>query len=398
MLWVMLLPALAGFSQSSAASLDVVSWNIEWFGASFEDPADDALQEARVGTILRHLDADIYGLVEVVDTARLRRVTQTLGPQFAYVIAPYASGNSTGMGNAWLNAQKLAFIYNRDVFSQVQARGLMRNSGPAYANWASGRFPFLFSAVATINGISRPVNFILLHGKAGATISDYNRRIEGVQELKDTLDAYFSNTANIIIGDYNDGLYRTICTACGTPLSSYDPIIGDSTDADHYRSVTLPLGAAGQSSMTNFPNVVDNHVISNEAALFYVPQSARIRHDVAGVVPNYATTVSDHYPVFSQYNLGLATAIPSGPQAEALQVRGSMTGGRLLLHTGSPIQNGSLLLTDWQGRQLAAFRLERTAAGTTLQYPLPPLQRGIYLLHIRTNKGVKILKLMKDFY
>ena len=129
-------------------------------------------------------------------------------------------------------------------------------------NWASGRFPYMFSATATINGTSRNMNFILLHGKAGDTQDDYLKRAGGCIELKDTLDAFFSTTNNYIIGDFNDALHLSIYT--GASVSSYHAIVSDSTDTDHYRSITLPLGVAGQTSMINFPNVIDNHVISNE--------------------------------------------------------------------------------------------------------------------------------------
>ena len=93
-------------------------------------------------------------------------------------------------------------------------------------------------------------------------------------------------------------------------IDSYDALIKDSTDSDHYVSITLPLGKAGQTSMTDYPNVVDNHVISNEIAPGYVMNSASIRTDVVPLVVQYAATTSDHYPVFSQYNLnGLLTGI-----------------------------------------------------------------------------------------
>ena len=74
---------------------------------------------------LRALNADIYGLVEIVDTTRLRRLTDSLGMQFDFVVSPFSSNNSTGTGNSWLNGQKLAFIYNTNIFTNVTSRGLI---------------------------------------------------------------------------------------------------------------------------------------------------------------------------------------------------------------------------------------------------------------------------------
>jgi endonuclease/exonuclease/phosphatase family metal-dependent hydrolase len=306
-----------GRTQSSAQTLDIVSWNITWFGSTAQYPPDDNLQEANARKVVKYLNADLYGLTEIVDTSRLRKLADSLGSNFGYVVSPFCSGNTTGIGNSWLQGQKLAFIFNKNIFTNVKARGLMRNSAQAYYNYASGRFPFMLTADVTLNGSTKKMNFILIHGKAGSSISDYERRRDATKELKDSLDAYFSNTSNIILGDFNDALNTTICTGCGTSVSSYDALIKDSTDADHYVSVTLPLGKAGQTSMTDYPNVVDNHVISNEVAPGYVMNSASVRTDVVPLVVQYAATTSDHYPVFSQYNLnGILTGIISPGMTE----------------------------------------------------------------------------------
>ena len=258
---LVLLMFIKGNTQGSAQTLDIVSWNITWFGSTSQYPPDDNLQESNTRKILKYLNADLYGLTEIVDTSRLRKLSDSLGSNYGWVVSPFCSGNTTGIGNSWLQGQKLAFIYNKNIFTSVKARGLMRNSAQAYYNYASGRLPFMLTADVTLNGITKTMNFILIHGKAGSSVSDYERRRDATKELKDTLDAYFSNTSSIILGDFNDALNTTICTGCGPSLSSYDALIKDSTDSDHYVSITLPLGKAGQTSMTDYPNVVDNHVI-----------------------------------------------------------------------------------------------------------------------------------------
>lgn len=299
-------------AQSSVTTLDVVSWNLEFFGAPFASgPADKDLQEANAKKLMRYFDADIYGLVEIVDTTHLRKLRDSLGTNYEFIVAPYSSSGAIGT-NGWRQSQKLAFLYKKDVFSNITTRGMMLTSPSAVSNWATGRVPFLFKADATINGITRTLHFIVVHGKAGSTASDYDRRLAGAQELKDTLDAFFSTANTMIIGDYNDALNQTISSGSG-PQSSYQPIVMDSMDADNYQSITMPLANAGQTSMINFPNVVDNHIISNEMVPFYVLNSVKIRTDVTNVVPDYvsAHNTSDHYPVFSQYSLsGIITGVP----------------------------------------------------------------------------------------
>lgn len=383
-------------AQGSAANLDVVSWNLEFFGSPSAGPGDDDLQEANAKKIMRWIDADLYGMVEIVDTMRFRRLVDSLGnTEYGFVIAPYCSGNTTGTGNGWLNGQKLAFIYRKSVFSNIIARGIMRNSAPGYTNWASGRFPYLFSATATINGTSRAVNFILLHGKAGDTQDDYLKRAGACIELKDTLDAFFPTTNNYIIGDFNDALHLSIYT--GASLSSYHAIVSDSTDSDHYKSITLPLGVAGQSSMINFPNVIDNHVISNEVTPIYFPGSAQIKTDVTTIVPDYvsAHNTSDHYPVYSKYNLaGVVTGIQNvSPDELGIKVSPNPFTETVRIRAAKTLTDVHVQLFNGMGQLIRQQSYSIVSRGTVIEPSLPELSKGIYFLQIQTKQVRTVIKL-----
>jgi hypothetical protein len=392
--------ALGGksFSQSSPSTLDVVSWNIEWFGATFNGPADDNLQEHNVKLILRYLNADLYGLCEIVDTMRMRRLIDSLGAaNWGYYISPFCSNNSSGTGTSWLNGQKLAFIYRKSIFSNVTTRGLLRTStGDAYYNWASGRFPYLLNADVTINGVTKNINFIMLHAKSGTTATDYDRRRAGAQELKDTLDAFFPNSINLIIGDFNDALHTTIVPGKG-PESSFHPIVADSTGNDYYKSITLPLGVAGQSSMINFPNVIDNHIISNEAVEFYVPGSASIRTDVTSVVGNYLSgNTSDHYPVFSQYNLsGIITALPNvNPTEAGFVVYPNPFRDNFSIIAKKTLHRVQMSMLNSQGQLLGTKYYDIIQSGSTLQPVFAALTKGIYFLQVQTSEFRMVVKLV----
>lgn len=389
------------FAQSSAGSLDVVSWNIEFFGAPFSSgPPDKDLQETNVKKILRFLDADLFGLVEVVDTMRLRRVVDSLGnTEYGFAIAPYCSNNSSGTGTSWLNGQKQAYIYRKSVFSNIAFRGIMRNSSTANTNWATGRFPYLLTATVTINGISKDMNFILIHGKAGSTQEDYNKRLGAAIELKDTLDLYYNSVNCYIIGDFNDALNTSIYTGTGT--SSYFPIISDSTDADHYKSITLPLGVAGQTSMINFPNVIDNHVISNEVTPFYVSSSAQIRTDVTTVVPDYITAhnTSDHYPVFSKYNLaGVITGLPNiNPSAFGIVVSPNPVTSNIYISAIKPLRNIKITVTDVKGSMILNREIERLNPGSKIEIGFPQSAAcGVYFLQAELKNSRTIIKLIRN--
>ena len=386
-----LLGCLTMQAQSTDTTLEVVGWNVEWFGAVGNGPANKDLQEANVGRILKWMDADLYGLVEIVDTQRLRRVVDFMGAaEFGFLVSPYCSNATQPTGNAWLNGQKLAFVYRRSVFSNVSARGLMRGSATANASWATGRFPYMLSARVTLQGISRDMNFILIHAKSGSTESDYNRRLAGAQELKDTLDTYFSTATNLIIGDFNDALEKSIFA--GASESSFRPIVMDSTDADHYRSITLPLGRGGQTSMINFPNMVDNHVISNEAASLYMVGSAKVVTEVTSQVPDYVTArnTSDHYPIWSRYDLGgdVPTALPSLSFAEAgIRMGPNPAIDRVFLRTEKNRHDVEVSVYDFAGRLVWRRRLVRWQVGEVVSVPLASQLRGTYRLRVVSDNS-----------
>ncbi|AHF17501.1 hypothetical protein NIASO_08880 [Niabella soli DSM 19437] len=268
--------------------LTIVNWNIEWFGAvEFKGNPDQ--QETNVGKILKYLNADLFGICEVVDTARFgRMIRQNLGTDFKYVISAYPAID-----------QQLAFVYNRNIFRKVQVRPFMALSATAYSNFASGRFPLLLKAEATVNDARKNIFFILVHAKADKDLNAYAKRLNGAIELKDSMDTYFNNENCMILGDYNDNLDTSISTRQRSPYQNF------LDDNGHYLAVTLPLNTAGNQSTINYANsVIDQQIVSGALKRWYMPHSAKIRTDVTAVVPDYTSnSASDHYPVSSVYRI-----------------------------------------------------------------------------------------------
>lgn len=294
-------------SGTSLRSLKVVNWNLEWFGSPVQNPANDSLQQANVTTILKKLDADIYALAEVVDTARFRAVANELSG-YSYIISDFGSYADSITDVDYASAQKLAFLYKTSVIKNIRSYGVLRRGGSsnAYYNWSSGRFPFLMEAQAKLNGDSALIHFVLLHAKAntGTTadkINSWNRRRNGLIELKDSLDAQYPTSNLVILGDFNDALDKTITTEMAPDTTtSYIDFMNDSI---HYKPLTLPLSLAGKQSTVSYNTVIDNVLASDEMGVAYLPGSARIRNEVEKLVSNYATTTTDHYPVQTSYNL-----------------------------------------------------------------------------------------------
>ncbi len=305
---------LAGTSIDPLTTLEVVNWNIEWFGSPDEAPSNDDLQQQNVKTILENIGADVYALTEIVNEERLASLVSQM-PGYTYVISNYGSHTNTSANppSAINSAQKLAFIYKTDVLSNVTTTPLLTQginssadiSNPAYNYWASGRFPFMMSADVTLNCVTKHVKFILVHAKANTspTATSYDRRKRGADSLYFLLNQQFPNDNVIILGDFNDDLDQSI--TAGFTTTSWNTFVADQAN---FSPLTLPLSIAGKKSTVSYNDIIDHVIVSNEMAGYYMDSTASVLNDVTGLVTNYGSTTSDHYPVFTRYRFTNTTA------------------------------------------------------------------------------------------
>ena len=315
---------LKGSSIDPATTLDVVNWNIEWFGSASLGPSNDNQQEQNVVEIMTTLGADLYALGEIVSEARLQSVVSQL-PGYDYAIGLFGSNGSTPAGIA--SAQKLAFVYNTSVFSNVSVRPMINaaQGSTSYTNWSSGRYPFLMTADVRINCVTKTMNFILIHAKANTDpiITSYNRRKAAAEELRDSINTYFADDYVVLLGDFNDDLDETITAGINPPVTSYVSFVNDGAN---FYSPTLPLSLQGEQSTVTHDNVIDHVVISNEVVPYYIESSASILTDVSSLVSNYGNSTSDHYPVLTRYQFEEPVtipdvyALPSGVEANTVYI------------------------------------------------------------------------------
>lgn len=382
---------VAGNSIPYSSTLEIVNWNLNWFGSSGFGPTDKNLQQTNIKKIMDSLQADIYALSEIVDTIRLMNLTNSM-PGYSFKVSDFCSGADNASSPNYAGGQKLAFIYKNDIVKNVKVRGMLRNgSGSAtYTNWASGRYPFLMEADISNGQATKKYHFILIHGKAGsADINDYNRRKGGAKELKDSLDAQFSTVNIILLGDYNDDLDSTISLNVVPALTSYDDIVKDSTDNDHYKSITMPLSMAGLRSIAAYSDVIDHQIFSNEMVPDYVPFSARMIHEVENWVSNYSSRTTDHYPVMSRTLLPTAVTGINNITAAKLSFKLMPNPAKNQLFLSFKPEAGMVQIDilDINGQVVLRDAGYRTAAiNQSKQLNIENLSSGIYLIRILNNQ------------
>ena len=397
--------ALTGDTYDVANTLELVNWNLEWFGSTAAGlgPTDKALQQTNVTAVMTALKADVYAVEEVVDVTRLASVvtqlSTTLGVPYAYAVSDFGSYADDAADTDYAGAQKLAFIYRTDIISNPTFTGLLRCSQatacPAYTPWASGRFPYMMTANVTLNGVTKAVNFIVIHAKANATASsanDYARRQTGSVLLKNLLDTTYPTANTVIVGDYNDVLNGTIATGVTPAVSSYDNFV---QDVANYTPISLALSQAGLQSTVSYKTVIDNVIANKNMGNYYINGTAAIRIDATSAISNYANTTSDHYPVFTRYSFSTVTATTSSNRA-ALGLYPNPVTNTVRFEVPETGSNLSLQVHTIDGRLILSSTGSVEQLNQQLGQRVGSLGTGLYLIQVVGAKQTYVNRFVKQ--
>jgi hypothetical protein len=311
-------PSPVSDSIPKSKTLDVVTWNLEFFGAKKEDyrneeygPEDEAQQLVNVKRVLDSLQADVIAVEEVSDDSLFTVLISQLGKYRATCSDRY-SYSFDGPSDEF-PPQKVCFIYDtttvnvraaRPMFEALydEARTTNPNILPNYPGgspssfYSSGRLPYLLTVDATIGGVTERISFVGIHAKSGSTAADRSRREYDGAVLKDSLDTHFANEQVIILGDLNDDLDQSIVTGMESPYIAF------MQDSLNYTGITKNLSDAGARSTISFQDVIDHQIITNDLLQEVIGGSEQIITPFR-FITNYAATTSDHLPVIVRYQL-----------------------------------------------------------------------------------------------
>ncbi len=373
-----------GSSLQKTQSLDIATWNIEWFGASTNGPTNISLQAENVKRMIGLIDADLFAFQEIADLNQFYALVNDL-PGYKGFHSPFTSGGSG-------TKQHLAFLYRTAVLDSVTARAMLLSPSNPSNFWASGRMPYLFVANATIQGQSRQIHFVNIHAKANESGSSaqtaYDRRLRDVNVLKDTLDQYYNHVPLVMLGDYNDDVDFTVASISST-LSTYHRFTEDS---ERYRVTTRPLSDAGLRSYITMDNVIDHITITDELFDSHLAESARIVIPF-NFIPDFRTTTSDHMPVKTRlyFQAPLSTPLPSPTR---IDVYPNPTLGTVSIKS---LGAGSLHLSMFglDGRLLTTANGNAEELSQVITNHLQNSKPGMYVLRLQQAGEVKIIKLIK---
>lgn len=327
-------------AQGTASSLDIGNWNIEWFGDPANGPTNDALQVTNVRDVIAGADLDIWGFQEVVDTVEWNQLKGGLTGYSGILANEPIVVNGPAYYSGFSNTeQKVAIMYKSSIATLVGAKIILTANDYDFA----GRPPMEVTLRVTLNGVTENLVFIVLHNKCCSDETSWQRRQNASVALKNYLDTTYPTQKVWVIGDWNDDTDVSITPGMATPWANF------LSDPARYTFPTKALSDAGISSSVGYPDFIDHQLFTNETGATYIASSASIlRAD--NYITNYGTTTSDHYPVYSRYDFGVAGT----PSTSVVSPNG-----------GESWETSSVHDITWTASNVANVKLEYTLDGGT---------------------------------
>jgi len=367
--WV--LPAGAQIpSVGASATLEVATWNVEWFGDPDNGPSDEARQQANVRAVIAQSGIDLWALQEVSDPAAFQALLDSLGSDYEGVLGETASPGVT---------QRLAFVYRRDVVQRRRVERILTEFAEAFAF----RPPLLLEAAVHLPDTTVVVTFITLHMKAGSGLDDYDRRHEAAQRLKSRLDLLYGIRPVIVLGDWNDELHASILTGLPSPYANFR------SDTDDYRFLTEALDAAdlptwcGNSSTCRTGSTLDHILITDELFDAYEESSADRFTALLDAIPGYVFSTSDHLPVYARFRFRGASGVAvSGEPEIALQLYPNPARGQIGVvweGRGAPV---AIRVWDVLGRLVRRWERPAGVGQVRFYIDLEGLAAGVYRVEV----------------
>lgn len=293
--------------RGTAATLDVASWNVEFYGEPSEGP-NDAVQAERVQAVLEQAQIDVWALEEVVSTAGFNSLLAAIADDgYAGVLGPNVSSppNSTF-------DQKLAFVYNRSVVQVVSTQTILTSQSFNFA----GRLPLEMVANVTAGGVSREIRFIAIHAKASSDVPSYERRAAASVALKAYVDDQIAQGRSVVVlGDFNDELSGSI-SGGGRP-SPYANFVADTRYVFATQRINdQNIGTfCGSNATCNTGSTIDHILLGGPVAGDLEPGSGDRYGELLTAITQYTVTTSDHLPVLARVRLRTVLAGEEGREA-----------------------------------------------------------------------------------
>lgn len=324
-------------------TLDIGTWNIEWFGDSLNGPSNEVTQLKNVTEVIQGMNLDLLGLCEISNAGYWAKLQSNL-PDYGAVLTNYSQTQKTGL------------LYRKSMFRLLYSKSILLAFDYEFA---SGRFP-LEVALETQWGTKKDTMYVwVMHLKAntGSTsekLTSYNRRAKAAEELKNYLDPK-KRWKGVVLGDWNDDLDVSIVSGKASPFVDW-------RNDTNYVFPSYRLSLAKQKSTASYSEMIDHMCVTTSMKSNWLLNQSGVMVGDA-YVPSYRFNTSDHYPVWARFSMEWKPWVG----VELLLEKGS----------GNSLQPIWLEVLDLQGRLL--FQGDPAV--------IYPKETGMYLLRYGYSNG-----------
>ncbi|MEY3387097.1 MAG: hypothetical protein RIR53_1908 [Bacteroidota bacterium] len=362
------LPPIFVDTVSKNRTLDITTWNLEWFGSddTLRGPFNKVLQRQRIRTVMDTIRADVYALQEILTDEALASISDSIKGGYKRFFASDVTSD-----------QKLAYIYNPETITPVST-GLAVNGGAKA--WGNGRFPFRMTF--TPKNVGFNVVVFNIHAKATndtTAAEDYQRRKTDAETFHAYLENFYKDSNVVVLGDFNDRLLGT--TVDSTLPSCYSVFLNDNS----WTATTAEMERQGLSSYVGFNRGFLDHILTRTPGL----QLHRATlESPERYLTSYSSTVSDHRPVTLRLFYPSETSVNDEKALASSTIRVSpnpMTtngmaeivlerGGHLTAELVSVTGERMMLVNETLGQQIRLVTI-----------PVEQLSSGLYYLLVSVN-------------
>jgi endonuclease/exonuclease/phosphatase family metal-dependent hydrolase len=310
---------LSGSSLAKSNTLDIVSWNVAWFGSTSGGPSNLDLQYSNTKKVLETLDADIIALQEISNDEKMEQLINEL-EGYSFVKSDVYSYSQRSSSGSTLDPQKLYLVY-KEATVQIKKEKVLLNTlykeilegrqledypGTSEGFWASGRLPYMVEVEATVNGVAQRIHLVNLHTRAnsGTDVSRYNMRKYDVEVLKDSLDAQYPNINLVLLGDMNDDVDVSVVNNLPSSLEAF-------VNDEDLKTLTYDLSTTGAFTYAggSYQSFLDHIIVSKSLTDEYIEESITIENQFLNSISSFRTTTSDHVPVSARFTFSATPAV-----------------------------------------------------------------------------------------
>lgn len=272
-----------GFAQtlSDHESLEVVTWNLQWFGHHHPDTRQDKGpkdEELQVNNALKVIEAmgkpDLILFQEITSDNFFRQLAQRSG--YRYFLSPGGEGK-----------QRIGLFHNDQVTSIGEPQQILVNKKKQFAQRPPVLAKFSHSSVSEFYVIGFHLKAHWPPAPQNEKIKSWKRRKKAAELTKEYLEQHLEGEKVIVLGDWNDDVDVSNLKGYETPFKNFlpDPTV---------RFVTKYLSFSNNKS-SKHGSVIDHVLITDDLFSDFVGTGV---FNALDMKLDYHKTISDHYPVF----------------------------------------------------------------------------------------------------